>query len=124
MKESVYKITCLPTKKIYVGRTNKPLEKRLKNHYSDAKNDPATYQRPLHIAMRYYGFENFTIEKLGEIVGDDIYQLNIKEQEFIKKNNAFYPNGYNVCGLCGKELKECKKKQLENFLAKGISYEI
>lgn len=124
MKEIVYKITCLPTQKIYIGRTNKTLEKRLKSHYSDAKNDPATYQRPLHIAIRYYGIENFTIEKLGEIIGDNIYQLNIKEQEFINQNDAFYPNGYNVCGLCGEKLRECKKKQLENFLAKGISYEI
>ena len=124
MKETVYKITCLPTNKIYIGRTSKELNKRLKNHYSDAKNDPATYQRPLHIAIRYFGIDNFKIEKIGEIVGKDAYELNIKEQEFILKYNAFYPDGYNVCGLFGKKLKECKKKQLENFFTKGISYEI
>lgn len=124
MKEDIYKITCLKTNKIYIGRTRKKLSVRLKNHYSDAKNDPATYQRPLHIALRYYGIENFIIEKIGEIEGKDLYELNIKEQEYIKSNNAFYPNGYNVCGLWGIELKRCRKELKDNLFKKGISYAI
>lgn len=124
MKETIYKITCLSNNKIYIGRTKKDLNERLKSHYRDAKNDPATYQRPLHIAIRYYGIENFKIEKIGEIIGENIIQLNVKEQEYILKNNAFFPKGYNVCGLYGKELKECRKLLDNNFYKKGISYEI
>ena len=124
MRETVYKITCLKNNKIYIGRTTKDLEHRLKSHYSDAKNDPLTYKRPLHIAMRYYGIENFKIEKIGEIIGEDIEDLNVKEQEYIRKNNAFFPNGYNVCGLYGYWLKEYKRIMAINFYNKGISYEI
>ena len=104
--------------------SKKDLEHRLKSHYSDAKNDPLTYKRPLHIAMRYYGIENFRIEKIGEIVGKDIVDLNVKEQEYIKQNNAFFPNGYNICGLYGDRLKKCQKIMTINFYKKGISYEI
>lgn len=124
MKEIIYKITCLSNNKIYIGRTKKDLKERLRSHYSDAKNDPATYQRPLHIAIRYYGTKNFKIEKIAEISGEDIVQLNEQEQEYIIKNNAFFPNGYNVCGLYGNTLKECRRILENNFYNKGISYEI
>lgn len=124
MKEDVYKITCLKNNKVYIGRTRMEIQKRLIRHYGDAKNDPATYIRPLHIAIRFYGTDNFKIEKIGEIEGKDIYELNKKEQEYIKTHNAFYPNGYNVCGLRGTELKKCRQELHNNFFRKGTSYEI
>lgn len=124
MIETVYKITCLSTNKCYIGRTKKTLEERLKNHFSDANNDPSTYKRPLSIAIRYYGLNNFKIEKISEIYGNSIHELNIKEQNFIKIHNAYFPNGYNMCGLKNKKLKIMKEYLDRNFYTHGISYEI
>lgn len=124
MIETIYKITCLPTKKCYIGRTKKTLEERLKKHFSDAKNDPATYKRPLGIAIRYYGIDNFVIEKIAEIQGNNIYELNLKEQEYIKHYNTFFPYGYNVSGLKNQKLKFMREYLDRRFYISGISYEI
>ena len=61
----IYKITNNINDKIYIGKTENSIEKRFKEHCSDAfkeKNE----KRPLYAAMRKYGIENFSVEEVEE----------------------------------------------------------
>ena len=61
----IYQITNNINGKIYVGKTNFPIEKRFKEHCKDAFRE-RNEKRPLYAAMRKYGTENFSISLLEE----------------------------------------------------------
>lgn len=61
----IYQITNNINGKIYVGKTNFPIEKRFKEHCKDAFRE-RNEKRPLYAAMRKYGIENFSISLLEE----------------------------------------------------------
>lgn len=91
----IYKITNIINNKVYIGQTIGSIEKRLREHKSNAllKKDKST----LHSAMRKYGIENFIIKILEECPNE---LLNQKEIEYIEKFNSFLGNpncnGYNM----------------------------
>lgn len=75
----IYKITNIVNNKIYIGKTTKPLEERLYEHWRSAKwkkNKTA-----IGAAILKYGRENFIIEQLDS--GNDIEDLNTKEKWWI-----------------------------------------
>ena len=61
----IYKITNNINDKVYIGKTNFPLEKRFKEHLHDAFTK-SKEQRPLYNAIRKYGAEHFAIELIEE----------------------------------------------------------
>lgn len=75
--------------KIYVGKTENPIEKRFKEHCKDAfKREDE--KRPLYAAMRKYGIENFQIELIEETDNP-----NEREIYWIEQKRSF-KNGYNA----------------------------
>ena len=56
----IYRIINDINSKVYVGKTENPIEKRFKEHCVDAFRD-RNEKRPLYAAMRKYGIEHFHI---------------------------------------------------------------
>ncbi len=86
----IYKITCLVTKKPYVGQTRQKLERRIAQHKSQSKKAEAG----IDLAIAEYGWEgNFTVEVL-EIC--PVEKLDEREKFWIATLNSKSPNGYNL----------------------------
>lgn len=61
----IYKITNDINGKIYIGKTNRSIQERFKEHCKDCTR--RNYEkRPLYAAMRKYGVEHFHIEQIEE----------------------------------------------------------
>ena len=85
----IYQIINDINQKIYVGKTEFSIEKRFKEHCSDAFKE-RNEKRPLYSAMRKYGIENFHIELIEETD-------NPEEREiFWIENKRSFKNGYNA----------------------------
>ena len=85
----IYQITNDINGKIYIGKTEFSIEKRLKEHCQDAFRD-RNEKRPLYAAMRKYGIEHFHIELIEETD-------NPEEREvFWIENKRSFKNGYNA----------------------------
>lgn len=85
----IYQITNDINDKIYVGKTEFPIEKRWQEHCSDAFRD-RNEKRPLYSAMRKYGIDHFHIELLEET-------NNPEEREiYWIENKRSFKNGYNA----------------------------
>lgn len=85
----VYKITCIPTKKIYVGIT---IEKYLSQRFWRHANRPGGTSY-LFNCIKKYGKDNFTIEQLYEY--DTAAKAKRKEKQLIKAwklNRNRFPN--------------------------------
>ena len=61
---TIYKITNLITKKVYIGQTRQNYTRRFNAHKQAARK--GSYYSKLHAAMREYGENNFIIEKIEE----------------------------------------------------------
>ena len=61
----IYKITNKINNKIYIGKTERDIEKRFKEHCNNAFKENIE-NRPLYAAMRKYGIENFYITLIEE----------------------------------------------------------
>lgn len=88
----IYKITNNINGKIYIGKTNFTIEKRWKEHCSDYKRE--TFQkRPLYLAMKKYGIENFSIEEIEQI---ETPELAVEREKYWIEYFGSFKNGYNV----------------------------
>ena len=110
----VYKITNKINGKIYIGETLNTIEKRFKQHCSDAYLK--TYENYyFYKAIRKYGPENFEISQLEhvsnldrKVLKEEILKL---EKEYIKKYDSFN-SGYNS-NSGGRHPLEVKKETRE-----------
>ena len=94
----IYKITNDINQKLYIGKTELSIEKRFKEHCSDAFRD-RNEKRPLYAAMRKYGIEHFHIESIEETDNPEE-----REVYWIEYYGSF-KNGYNATkGGDGKKL--------------------
>jgi len=112
--------------KKYIGKTSRPLYKRMAEHKYDSQiysNKNKTY---LHRAMNKHGFDNFDVDILEEIQSDNLEEFNCKLNEleiyYIDKFDT-YKNGYNTTfggdGCCGYEISD-KHKEAIAKAHKGI----
>lgn len=86
----VYKITNTINDKVYIGQTLRTLKARLNAHKSA--------NTIIGRAIRELGIQNFKIEEICSSEDkNDILKL---EQDYIKKYNSEYPNGYNGYKSC------------------------
>lgn len=106
----IYKITNLINEKVYIGQTILTLENRINNYikeYKWAKKD-----RPIILAMRKYGFENFCFEEIDSAKTKK--ELDKKERYYISFYNSLCSqNGYNIelgGNSVGKHGEETKRK--------------
>jgi len=96
----------------YVGQTIRSLKRRFKEHCA---LDKETY---ISRAIKKYGKENFTIEKVCECSNRE--ELNRMEELFVKKMNSLSPNGYNLTGGGGSgEISQETREKL-SLATKGI----
>lgn len=89
----IYKVICIPTQKIYIGKTQITIEDRWKAHCNTAFcPSHGDYNFPFHRAIRKYGKENFKVEKVEQCNNAII---NEREIYWIKYYDS-YNNGYNA----------------------------
>ena len=91
MRGLIYKITCQPTQRSYVGKTRSTQMQRWYQHCSDAKRGS---DKALHQAIREYGSDAFQVETLQEWEDISNEALNAAEVHFIREYNTFH-EGYN-----------------------------
>jgi len=105
-KSYVYKITNLINGKIYIGKSNDPLE-RWKVHIYNAKTGRGFI---ISKAIKKYGQENFLFEIIGEYSSEE--EAYAAEMEFIKLFNTI-ENGYNIL-IGGKNGRSSMPQSLEH----------
>ena len=93
----IYKIENIINGKIYVGKTQRTVEERFKEHARHNK----TY---ISKAIQKYGKENFQIEVIE--ICNNVDDLDERERYWINFFNCKVPNGYNFTdggeGACGR----------------------
>ena len=89
----IYKITCIPTEKIYIGQSV-DIKTRFKDHIkAGLSHSPASNK--LYSEMQKQGCENFTFEILEEVPRD---KLNERESYWI---NFYRTKEYGLNGTKG-----------------------
>lgn len=87
----IYKITNQINGKLYIGKTNRTIQERFKEHcrdYLKRENE----KRPLYSAMKKYGIRNFSIELIEECA---LNEAEIREKYWIEFYGSF-KYGYNA----------------------------
>lgn len=93
----IYKIINDINDRVYIGKTERDIQTRFKEHCRDYKRQDIK-NRPLYRAMRKYGIEHFQIKLIEETDSP-----NEKEIYWIQYYNSYH-NGYNATlggdGMC------------------------
>ncbi len=119
----IYCIKNYVNDKKYIGATTKTVEKRFKQHISDAINDRNNGCTSIKNAMQEFGEDSFFAETL---IICNIEQLSFYEDKFINLYNTLNPNGYNLKtggNLGSKHSEESKEKIGEAHKDKKVSKE-
>lgn len=105
----IYLIKNLSNGKNYIGQSI-DIIRRWSEHKARANNiNNNCYNKPLYLAMRKYGIDNFKLFIL-ELCSSE--ELNQKEAFYINKYNSLVPNGYNILSTSDKNVSvtnKCKK---------------
>jgi group I intron endonuclease len=125
---TVYKITCLINKKVYIGYTKKSIQTRLKGHFKTAiKNKKENKNHKFSNAILKYGQINFTIESIFKT--NDKSEALLKEIYFINLFNLT-KKGYNTSiggeggAVKGRKLSQTHKEKIRvAHLGKKLSDE-
>lgn len=88
----VYLVTNLIDGKKYVGKTEKTVRKRWREHLANARN--LKHQEYLYRAIRTHGLENFSVDCLAEATTAE--GLNDLERQWIQTLNTIAPHGYKM----------------------------
>ena len=83
----IYKYTS-PSGKSYIGQTTRSLKERAGHNGKFYKGSNEFYR-----AIKKYGFENFEVEILAEVLKEQLDKMEIK---YIQIFNTLSPNGYNI----------------------------
>jgi group I intron endonuclease len=103
---------------LYIGQTiRKNINDRWRQHKNCKKDTIGSY---LYNSYKKYGVQNFEYKLICICFDEDCNKI---EQEYIKKFNSLYPNGYNlqVGGGNHKLIEEVKNKIKEKIIGK-INY--
>ena len=94
---TIYKITNIENKKVYIGKTIATSAERWQQHLYEAYNENCrSYNHVLHRAIRKYGADKFIVEDIDSASNEA--ELNEKEKFWIKfyRDNFGKINVYNV----------------------------
>jgi len=86
----LYKITCIPTGKVYIGITSRPILERWEAHIGESRTK---INSPMKRAIREFGAAAFQVEDLGFF--PKAKDLKQAEKDSILENNSLYPFGLN-----------------------------
>ena len=84
----IYKITCLPTKMSYIGKTIQKLSTRIFQH-----RHSSSYCRLLSSEIEKFGWDQFSVETIWE---GDYTILGDMEKKIIREHRTLHPDGYNL----------------------------
>lgn len=105
---TVYKITCLPNNKLYIGYTGNTIEQRWQQHLKVAFNkNSKDYNAIFKKAIRKYGKNNFsleiieTVETLEMVKEREIYWINYYNSYAFQDNSNGYNSTYGGDGAAG-----------------------
>jgi group I intron endonuclease len=97
----VYKLTHIPTQKIYIGQT-KNIKQRFEQHKSQLLKGTHNNKAMQRDFNKYGG--DFTIEVLETIRNATVHSTSPDELKWIVYTGSFLPeNGYNGCDPCVRE---------------------
>lgn len=123
---TIYRVTCIPNKKIYIGLTVDTISQRWTNHVCRAMGGHGKYAFPR--AIRKYGRTAFKIEAIEFF--DSLEKANNAEKRWIAEFNCLVPNGYNIAhggggtvGVSRKHSFETKQKISKAHKGKVFSEE-
>ena len=91
MRGLIYKVTCIPTQRSYIGKTRSTQQQRWYQHCSDAQRGSDIV---FHQAIREHGSDAFEVETLQEWEDISNEAFNAAETHFIREYNTFH-EGYN-----------------------------
>lgn len=96
MSNYVYIIKNFSNGKIYIGKTERDVNKRFREHLQESRQkDSPTYNYCLSRAIRKYGEQAFDVAVLADNIPDDM--LDIVEAHYIDMYNSNNPEiGYNI----------------------------
>ncbi len=116
----IYKITCLTTKKIYIGQAVSHIlshkkyrpygrEGRFKSHISEAFSNKKKQSFYLNSAIKKYGIEDFTVDLIENC---EIPEADTREIYYINELESLFPKGFNLKtgGKQGIPTEEYKKR--------------
>ena len=86
----IYKIINDINQKVYIGKTERSIEERFKEHCRAYRQERCE-KRPLYAAMKKYGLEHFHVELVEETDNPEE-----REQYWIKFYNCYGSTGYNA----------------------------
>lgn len=93
MKGSIYLIRNIVNGKGYVGQTMRPVQERLREHFSDARLKRT--RMSLHLAIAKYGEASFSVIEIASAEEGEV--LNELEVHYIKTLRTLTcENGYNI----------------------------
>lgn len=111
---AIYKLTCLSTNKIYIGKANN-LYKRIACHKNSEKSNKNLY---ISNVIKKYGWNNFDLEILYEFnknVG--LYEMLSLEVAFIDFFNSTDKEvGYNICKFSNDNTGIKRSEEFKNKL--------
>lgn len=111
----IYKITNLVNNKCYIGKTERTIKKRWKEHLKNCKN----LDLPLYRALNKYGIDKFQIEQLEECASE---KVDDRETYWITYYNSC-EQGYN-CTLGGEGgLLYLPEEEIQNIITRYINGE-
>ena len=84
----IYKITNLINQKVYIGKTERDIETRWKEH---CRHIPQLQHLPLYRALKKYGINNFSVEQIEECPSSNLDEREIYWINFYDS----YSKGYN-----------------------------
>ena len=87
----IYKITNTENNHMYIGKTDRTIQERWKEHLKDA-NRPNFKSRPLYCAINKYGKDKFVIEEIEECPSDIADEREVYWIEYY----GSFRNGYNA----------------------------
>jgi group I intron endonuclease len=100
----IYRIDNLENGKFYIGQTIQTIQRRWNDHVSDTKN--LSDEMVIHLAMRKYGIETFTMEPIHTIVCETkdelkkkLNELEIQEIEHLKPEYNVAKGGLGHTGV-------------------------
>lgn len=96
----IYKVTCLPTNKIYIGqtqkfkyKTGKPYHYGISGRWCDHVSSIRRRSTPLSLAIQEYGADQFKCEMLEQVTEKEADE---REAHWISELCSRVPDGYNV----------------------------
>ena len=110
----IYKITNNINKKCYIGKTERDIDTRWKEHKKNARNSEKLAHIHLYKAFNKYGIENFEIKCVEEC---EISVLNEREKYWVAFYDSYH-NGYNETLGGEGSLLEFSEDEVQEIISK------